>query len=170
MKMYYDFRHTSLLLKSEKKAYFKFNKNYRFSKHHKKLSQQKCESFLIKRKVKRLIYELELFSIWKIHSVVSIAQLKSASDIENLYNRFRSDHSNAVKIEENIEYEKFYEVERILAKRIRKYDRTAITQYLIKWLEYESEFNEWKSLSSLNNCLQLVEEFEQKHRNTQTSQ
>ena len=170
MKMYYDFRHTSLLLKSEKKVYLKFNKSYKLSKHHKKLFQQKCESFLIKRKVERLIYEFELFFIWKIHFIVSITQLKSKSNIEDSYNRFKSDHSNVVKVEENMKYDKFYEMKRIFAKRIRKYDRTAIIQYLIKWLEYESEFNEWKSLSSLDDCLNLVEEFEQKHRNTQTSQ
>ena len=63
MKVYYDFKHKSLLLKFENKVYFRLNKEYKFSEHHKKLSQQRCKSFLIKRRVERLIYELNLFTI-----------------------------------------------------------------------------------------------------------
>ena len=170
MKIYYDFRHKSLLLKSEKKIYLRFNKDYKLFDHHKKLSQQRCEFFLIKRRVDRLTYELKLSFTWNIHSVISIAQLKSTSSTQDLYNKSRSHHSNAMKIEKNTEHEKFYEMKQIFVKRIRKYDRIAVTQYRIKWLEYEPEFNEWKSLFSLDNCLDLIEKFEQKHRNAQSSQ
>ena len=164
MKVYYDFRHKSLLLNSKDKAYFRLNKGYKFSNHHKKLFQQRCELFFIKRRVERLAYELKLSSNWRIHSIISIVQLKSASTIQDSYNRSRSNHSDAVEIEEDTKYDKFYEIERILAKRIRKYERIAVTQYLIKWLKYDNEFNEWKSISTLNNCLNLIQDFEQKHR------
>ena len=164
MKVYYDFRHKLLLLNSENKIYFRFNKSYKLSNHHKKLSQQRCEFFLVKRKVERLAYELNLFSNWRIHSIISITQLKSTSNIQDSYNKSKSNHSDAVEIEENTKYDKFYEIERVLAKRIRKYKRIAVTQYLIKWLEYDHEFNEWKSISTLDNCLNLVQDFEQKHR------
>ena len=87
--------------------------------------------------------------------------MKSASNVQDFYNRSRSDHFDAVEVDEDIEHEKSYEVERILAKRIRKYERIAVTQYLIKWLDYESEFNEWKFFSALDHCLKLIEEFEQ---------
>ena len=63
IKIYYDFKHKSLFLKSKNKIYFRFNKNYRFSNHHKKLLQQRCESFIVNRKIKRLTYELKLSSI-----------------------------------------------------------------------------------------------------------
>ena len=62
MKMYYDFKHKSLLLNSENKIYFRLNKNYKFFNHYKKLFQQRCELFFIKRKIERLTYELKLFS------------------------------------------------------------------------------------------------------------
>ena len=62
MKIYYDFKHKSLLLKSKKKTYFRLNKDYKLFDHHKKLSQQKCEFFLIKKRVNRLTYELKLSS------------------------------------------------------------------------------------------------------------
>ena len=62
MKIYYDFRHKPLLLKSEEKIYLRLNKDYKLSDHHKKLSQQKCEFFLIKRRINRLAYELKLSS------------------------------------------------------------------------------------------------------------
>ena len=170
IKVYYDFKHKSLLLNSENKVYLRLNKSYKLSNHHKKLFQQRCKLFLVKRKVERLAYELKLFSNWRIHSIISIVQLKSALNIQNSYNRFRSNHSNTVKIEKNTKYDKFYEIERILAKRIRKYKRIAITQYLIKWFEYDHEFNEWKSISTLNNCLNLVQDFEQKHQDLKKSQ
>ena len=164
MKVYYDFKHKSLLLKFENKVYFRFNKEYKLSEHHKKLSQQRCESFLIKRRIERLTYELNLFATWKIHFVIFIAQLKSISNTQNLYNKFKFHHSEIVKIEKDTEYEKFYEIERILIKRIRKYERIAVTQYLIKWLDYEFEFNEWKSLFIFDHCLKLIEKFEQRQR------
>ena len=161
MKIYYDARHKSLLLNSGDRAFLRFNKSYKLFNHHRKLSQQKCESFFIKRRIERLVYELELSLTWRIHSIISIAQLKSALSVQDSYNRSKSDHSDAVKVDENIEHEKSYEVERILIKRIRKYERTAVTQYLIKWLDYESEFNEWKFFSALDHCLKLIEKFEQ---------
>lgn len=45
-------------------------------------------------------------------------------------------------------------------KRIRKYNKTEVTQFLIKWLCYGPEHNQWKSLSALDNCLKLVEKYE----------
>ena len=63
VKLIYDKRHKPLMLKSENKTFLIFNKNYKlFDKINKKLSQQKNDSFVMKKKVKRIIYELELFS------------------------------------------------------------------------------------------------------------
>ena len=62
IKIIYDKKHRSLMLKSKNKIFFTLNKEYKlFDKLNKKLSQQKNESFVMKKKVKRMIYELELF-------------------------------------------------------------------------------------------------------------
>ena len=64
IKIYYNVRHTSLLLKIENYVYLRLHHEYRlFNKFERKIFQQRCDSFLIKRRVKRLIYELKLFFV-----------------------------------------------------------------------------------------------------------
>ena len=58
MKIKYDVRHKSLLLQFENKVYLRLHKNYQILNQHKKLDNQKCESFLIKRRIDRLAYKL----------------------------------------------------------------------------------------------------------------
>ena len=161
MKIYYDFRHVSLLFRSKDKIYLRLHKKYSLSNNHsKKLSTQRCDSFIIKKRVERLAYELELSSTWRVHSVISMTQLKSVLKSSDSYNRFRSNYFDSVHVEENTKNNKFYEVEKILNKRIRKFERTNVTQYLIRWLRYDSKYDEWKSINTLNNCFQLVKKYE----------
>ena len=64
--------------------------------------------------------------------MVFVAQLKSALSTDDSYDRERSTHSNVVRVEGDTKIEKSYEVEKIIVKRIRKYERTSVTQYRIK--------------------------------------
>ena len=60
IKIYYDVKHTSLLIKKNY-AFLKLNYDYRLSIYfNRKLFQQQCDFFLIKKRIKRLIYELKL--------------------------------------------------------------------------------------------------------------
>lgn len=152
MKSQYDINHQPLLLKSKNKTFFKFNSNYfLFDKHNKKLFQQRCDFFVIKQWIKRLTYELKLSSKWKIHSIISIIQLKLHSDNDS-YNRFISIHSDSVYVEKNTLFNKLYEVKKIMDKRIKRYNKIAITQYLIRWLNYGPEYDEWKFIPFFQNC------------------
>ena len=160
MKIRYDVKHKSLLLQSEDKVYLRLHKSYEIANQHKKLDNQRCESFLVKRRVDRFAYELNISLRWRIHFVVSVAQFESTSFLQNSYNRSRSDHFNSVYVEDDTETKKSYEVERIIDKRIKKFDRTSITQYKIKWKEYDFEFDEWKSISKLDDCMNLIEDYE----------
>ena len=160
MKIRYDVKHKSLLLQSEDKVYLRLHKNYEIANQHKKLNNQRCESFLIKRRVDRLAYELNISLRWKIHFVISVAQFESTSFLQNSYNRSKSDHLNSVYVEDDTETKKSYEVKKIIDKRIKKFDRISITQYKIKWKEYDLEFDEWKSISKLNDCMNLIENYE----------
>ena len=64
IKIYYDARHLFLLLNSEDHAYLRLHQKYQlFDKFNKKLFQQRCDSFLMKRRIKRFVYELNLSSI-----------------------------------------------------------------------------------------------------------
>ena len=159
-KIYYDVRHQSLLLKSDDQTFLRLNHEYFLSeKSNSKLFNQRIESFLVKRRIERLIYELELSSQWRVHSVVSIAQLKPMFDT-NSYNRYRSHHSAFVHMKEDTEVEKFYEVKKLINRRIRRYEKKNVTQYLIRWVEYESKYDEWKSLSTLNNFMTLMKVYD----------
>ena len=60
-KIYYDFRHISLMLKFDDRVYLRLNHDYHlFDKFNRKLLSQRCDLFLIKRCIERLTYELEL--------------------------------------------------------------------------------------------------------------
>ncbi len=161
VKIIHDKRHKSFFLNSEEKAFFCLHKEYNLSEIiNRKLSQQKCDSFTMKRRVNRLTYELDIFKRWRIHSVIFVTQLELIAD--DSYKRLKSNHFDFVFVERDISIEKFYEIEQILVKRVRQYEKIKINQYLIRWKEYESEFDEWKNIFDLNNCIELVKNFERK--------
>lgn len=166
IKLIHDKRHKLLFLKEGDKAYLKLHKNYKLSENHnKKLSNQRCDSFLMKRRVDRFAYELELFSKWRIHFVIFVIQLKSVND-ENSYDKKRSNYPKSMKIEKDTEFERLYEVEKIVDKRQQRYDKIMMTQYFIRWLGYGPKYDEWKNLSALANCKKLVDEYEKRINTT----
>ena len=57
-----------------------------------------------------------------------------------------------------------WEVEAIVAHQ----DRAGQPQYLIKWLGWPNEYNEWKYEAELENCQQLLDEY--RKRDTPASQ
>ena len=60
-KLMYDKRHKPLLLKEGDKAYLRLHKGYKLpGEPNRKLFNQRCDPFLIKRRIGRLAYELEL--------------------------------------------------------------------------------------------------------------
>ena len=124
---------------------------------------QKCESFIVKRRVDRLAYELKLFVHWRIYSIISVTQLKFYFD-ENFYHKFKSNYSNFVKIEKNTNDWRFYVIKKILDKRIKKFERISVIQYMIKWLDWKSEYNEWRFFFYLNNCLKLMKKYEARQK------
>ena len=109
---------------------------------------------------KKKTYELEFSIAWKIHPVVSVAQLEPLLRGQNLYQRPKFNYFPAVEMGNDIPGNQSYEIEKLIDKRIRKYNRISIIQYLMKWFWYNPEHNQWKSLSALDNCLDLIEKYE----------
>ena len=164
-KIMYDFRHVSLLLKSKNKAYFRLHYEYTLSdKLNRKLFNQRCDFFLIQKRVDRLAYQLTLFFQWKIHSIIFVAQLEFYSS-ENLYQRSKSDYSNEIKIEKllNTKQKNNYEMKNLINRRQRTFDKITVKQYLVHWKDYESEYDEWKSIIKLIDFLKLVKQYESSH-------
>ena len=162
-KILYDKRHQHLKLNPGDKAYLRLHHGYSLpSQTNAKLSNQRTGPFLIKRRIGKLAYELDLPPRWQIHPVISIMQLEPAPKDADPYNRPRPDHPDAVEVEgtPNTSWEKSYEVEKLVKRRDRKYGRTKVVEYLVRWLGYGPEFDEWKSLPALANSMTLVEDYE----------
>jgi hypothetical protein len=159
-KIIYDDKHKFFAFNSEDKIYLRLHREYILSKkNNHKLFNQRSDSYLIKRKIENAVYELILSQNARIHFVISIAQLKSAKDDSNFFDRFRSINSDFVKMNEDTSTRRSYEVERILKERIRKYEKITIKQYLIKWKDWESEHNTWESEKNCENVKHLIAKF-----------
>ena len=60
-KIYHNARYQSLMFKSKNRVYFRLYQKYNLFEHfNRKMFNQRCDFFLIKRCVKKLIYEFEL--------------------------------------------------------------------------------------------------------------
>ena len=143
IKVYYNAKHQAIFFRFNKKIYFWLHHNYKLlDRFNRKMFNQRCEFFTIKRRVKRLVYELNLFVHWRIYSVISIAQLKSCFNKKNFYYCSRFNYLKAVKVKSDIKNWKSYIVKRIVDKRLRKFDWIIVIQYLIKWNGYGFKYNE----------------------------
>ncbi len=160
-KIIFDRKHQALIFNSNDKVYLRLHHEYfLLEKENLKLSSQRFDSYVIKRKIENAVYELNLSLNIRIHSIISIAQLKFVEDDSDSYNRSRSTNSESVKmINENTSTKRSYEVERILKKRIRKYEKIAVKQYLIKWEDWKSKHNTWKSEKDCENVKHLIAKF-----------
>lgn len=77
MKYYYDQKHPLLVLQLGQEAYIRLHYGYKLpGVPNRKLDQQHAGPFTVKRMVGPNAYELELLQTMKIHSVISVAQLR----------------------------------------------------------------------------------------------
>ncbi len=159
-KIHYDRRHSSFFLKVNEWAMLRLHHEYFISDSKnmiKKISTQYVESFKVVQRIKRFAYRLAISEDWKIHSIFSIAQLESTSDsAQNFYNRLRSIHSSSVIDNQN------YEIEHFLNKRVVKREQEYFTKYLMRWQDYEFEYDRWYNVKDLQNAKNLISDYEKK--------
>ena len=94
---------------------------------------------------------------------MSIAQLESTFVDVDFYNRFRFHYFDFIEIEDDTNQYKFYEIEKLVDKRIKKYNKIFVTQYLVRWTDYESKYDEWRSIFELQNSQNFIEQYELNH-------
>ena len=160
-KYHYDRKHQSLFMKIDDYALLRLHRDYEiFSivRYESKFNQQYVDFFKILKKIDRLIYRLNIFIHWRIHSIFIVAQLKSVSSSdENFFNRQRFDHFDSIFVENDIHRVKFFEIQRLINKRQTvKRD----SEYLMRWKTYKFEYDEWRNLSKLNNAMNLIKKYE----------
>ena len=100
MKHCYNKHHISLLLNSDDLVMLKLHHEYHVSDvKNKKLLIQQVECFSIKQQVFSLVYKLDLSSNMKIHSIISVTNLKSLPPSKDFYKHQYNKHF--LLIEEN---------------------------------------------------------------------
>src|SRR5947207_8040837 len=98
MKHHYNKHHILLLLNSDDLIMLKLHHEYCVSDvKNKKLLIQQVRCFSIKQQIFSLVYELDLSLNMKIHSVISVTNLKSLSSDKDLYKHQYNEHSLPVK-------------------------------------------------------------------------
>src|SRR5436190_23764332 len=135
MKNHYDRHHISLLLNFRNLVMLKLHHEYCVSDiKNKKLFIQQVDCFSVKQQISSLAYELKLSANMKIHSVMSIINLKSVSSEKDFYNQSYNDHSSSVKEDQNIDdEEKSFYIEKLLDHHLHCYEcGKQIIKYLVK--------------------------------------
>ena len=141
-KVKYDlyYKIITFVIETKFMIYLQLHQKYTISNlTNKKLSNQRINFFKIIKAVEKSkqIYRLKLSLIMKIHSIISIAQLKSATLKSNLYNKFiernflliTKTHSAITKTKTKLIRQTFlYKIERFINKRITRNQ----LHYLIK--------------------------------------
>ena len=160
MKARYDLKHLNVNLKEGDEVFLRLHNEYSIpGLSNRKLSQQRVGPFKVLAKVDRLTYRLQLSSVMKIHSVISVAQLKPSTaivaEISDSYER-RINIEPPPMFNEGDEVEEG-ELERIKGKRPERNERS---EYLIKWKDWGNEHNVWYSIDDLPKAMNLVNDYE----------
>ena len=166
MKLRYDDKHKFLKLQVDDYAYLKLHYKYQLlSKLIRNFFNQYVESFLIKRWVDLLVYELKLSVTFRIHSIIFVIQLKFANIIENFYQRLKSDYFESIKIEKKnfVDIDSRYEIKKIIDRRQRIFEKTKMWQYLLRWRDWKSKNDMWKFEFACGNCMNLIKQYERQH-------
>ena len=163
-KHHYDRKHQPMFLKQGEWAYLRLHKGYSIPAAvaiTTKLSQQYVGPFEILEKVGKQAYKLAIPGHWRVHPVFSIAQLEPApAPGSDPYKRPVPDQPGSVYVEGDTDEFKSWEVERILNKRVIRKGRGWATQYLIRWLGYGPEFDQWYNQKDLANSADLIQQYE----------
>lgn len=133
MKQQYDRRHLPLSLKPGDKAYLRLHAGYTIPSakvNCRKYTEQRVGPFTVLERIGTLAYKMDFPPTWRIHNVVSIAQLEPAPTTDP-YGRQRP-HRPAVNDERFPGEEDRYEVEQILDKCERRHGKGFRVEYLVR--------------------------------------
>ena len=160
VKLRYDCWHLSLFMRINDWVLLRLHKNYNISiiaQIKKKISNQYIELFRITKRIERFTYRLVVLEHWRIHSVFIIAQLKFYSFFEaNSFHRSRFTHFDFVYVNDDISKMKSWKLSSIINKRHNARE----SKYLIRWKEYEKQYDEWRDLSKMRNVMKLIKKYE----------
>ena len=163
MKKFYDERHLPKSFAVGDKVYLRLHKGYSIpTVVNKKLSPQYAGPFEVLERVGRLAYRLKLPPHWEVHPVISIAHLEPY--YEDTFQRPRPDHPSTIFTEGDDDSYQSFEIERLIDKRVAIRRGRKEIDYLVRWKGYGPEYDQWYHESLLDNCQELVKDYEGLHR------
>ncbi|SLM35378.1 reverse partial [Lasallia pustulata] len=163
-KLQYDKHHRPLSMEVGDEVFIKLHKGYTLPLvTNWKLSNQRAGPLKIVEKIGLLAYRLDIPVNWKIHPVISVAQLEPAPKGNDPYER-EDRPSDPPAVEEfNSEWHD-YEVEKLVGRRDRKLGKgKKITEYLVRWKGYSSVHDQWYGKDMLESSKELIEEYDKEH-------
>lgn len=112
----YDNLQKMIRLKAGDKVFLRLHHGYKIpGEPNKKLSNQRCGPFTIERRIGHLAFELgDLLAHWKIHPVISIAQLEPVPAGDDPWERKRPDNSPSIQAEGDDDEWQTFEVDKLL--------------------------------------------------------
>ncbi len=154
----YDKEHRQIEFNIGDKVHLRLHYGYHLpGRASRKYSQRRSGSWIVKRRICRLAYELN-FTNTSVHPVISVAHLTPAPSGDDPFDR-RLPPPGPVEAEQEhdsgLEDGDRYETEIILDHR--PHGKTI--QYLIKWKGYGHEHNGWKSEWQLRHSADLIRQY-----------
>lgn len=145
-KYYFDKKHKNFELNVGDRAFLRLHKGYRLpAEANPKLSNQYAGPFLVLRRQGRLAYELDIPNRWKIHPVVSVAQLEPAPKGPDPYDRPKLGFPEVAEDVpgDSVEW-KSYELDKIVNKRMVRIGggRKLSVEYLVRFKNAGPQFDE----------------------------
>jgi hypothetical protein len=170
-KQYYDAKHQPLTMDVGDRAFLKLHRGYKLPGNpNRKLSEQRTGPFEIIRRVGKLAYELKLPPQWKIHPVISVAHLEPAPKGQDPFGREPIEGKEPVDAVEGDDDEwQSWELERIVDKRYTKYGGKDNLEYLVKYLGWGNQYNEWQPVELLAQATELIQDFEERLKGAPTT-
>ncbi|KAJ5675356.1 hypothetical protein N7462_008253 [Penicillium macrosclerotiorum] len=171
MKLYYDTHHKAIHFRVGDWVYIKLGAGYDIVANRqnipRKLAQRYVGRFQIRERVGKLAYRLNLPLHWGIHPVISVAHLEAAPQGEDPWARRPAD-THEPTFDARFPDETRYDVDRILAKQIRKApgrprrDGTVTyrTYYLVRWAGQSAKEDCWITADEAVGAEDLIQEFE----------
>jgi hypothetical protein len=154
----YNKKHKNLSFRTGDKAYLRLGNGYKLRGIPKaKLGLQRVGPFLIRSRIGRHAYELQFPDNWKIHPVVSVAQLEPFK--EDPFNREQPAPGPVT-----VEGEEEYEVEAIINAEMRGRGRGRRLHYLVRWKGYGPQDDTWVPSEDMEHAKELVQEYERLER------
>jgi transposase InsO family protein len=163
MKRFYDAHYLPKSFAVGDQVYLQLHKGYSIpTVVNKKLSPQYAGPFEILERVGRLAYRLKLPQHWTVHPVISIAHLEPFH--KDAFNRPHPDHPDTIFTDGDDDNHQSFEVDRLIDKRIVTRRGKKEVDYLVRWKGYSPAYDLWYHESLLENCKELIDDYESLHR------